>query len=174
MVQFEGQERRMPKIQECLGEYGISSLEEAKSLCAAKGIDVEAIVKGVQPIAFENAVWAYTLGVAVALKKQVKTAAEAAEAIGIGLQAWGLIACTLINVLKKRREALLGVPVLVLLIGLWLGTPVYSDFRYAYPFFLTLPFLLTATAFSPEPAPVTEPAEKQELVIAALQSNMEK
>ncbi len=88
MVQFEGQERRMPKIQECLGEYGISSLEEAKSLCAAKGIDVEAIVKGVQPIAFENAVWAYTLGVAVALKKQVKTAAEAAEAIGIGLQAF--------------------------------------------------------------------------------------
>ena len=94
--------------------------------------------------------------------------------VGIGLQAWGLIACTLINVLKKRREALLGVPVLVLLIGLWLGTPVYSDFRYAYPFFLTLPFLLTVTAFSPEPAPVTEPAEKQELVIAALQSNMEK
>ena len=94
--------------------------------------------------------------------------------VAIGLQAWGLIACTLINVLKKRREALLCVPILVLLIGLWLGTPVYSDFRYAYPFFLTMPFLLTVTAFSPEPAPVTEPAQKQETVIAALQSNMEK
>lgn len=93
--------------------------------------------------------------------------------VAIGLQAWGLIACTLINVLKKRREALLCVPILVLLIGLWLGTPVYSDFRYAYPFFLTMPFLLTVTAFSPEPVPVTEPAQKQETVIAALQSNME-
>ena len=94
--------------------------------------------------------------------------------VAIGLQAWGLIACTLINVLKKRREALLCVPILVLLIGLWLGTPVYSDFRYAYPFFLTLPFLLSVTAFSPGTAPVTEPAQKLEMVNTAVQSNREK
>ena len=88
MVQFEGQERRMPKINACLAEYGISSLEEARQLCLDRGIDVEKIVKGVQPIAFENAVWAYTLGVAVALKKGCKKAADASEAIGIGLQAF--------------------------------------------------------------------------------------
>ena len=80
MAKFEGQERRMPKIEACLAENGFKSLEDARDLCAQKGIDVEKIVKGVQPIAFENAVWAYTLGCAVAIKKGVKTAAEAAEA----------------------------------------------------------------------------------------------
>ena len=88
MAVFEGQSRRMPKIEACLKEYGMNSLEEARELCLSKGIDVENIVKGIQPIAFENAVWAYTLGCAVALKKGVATAAEAAEAIGIGLQAF--------------------------------------------------------------------------------------
>ncbi len=88
MAVFEGQSRRMPKIEACLKEYGMNSLEEARELCLSKGIDVENIVKGIQPIAFENAVWAYTLGCAVALKKGVSTAAEAAEAIGIGLQAF--------------------------------------------------------------------------------------
>lgn len=88
MVQFEGYERRIDKINKCLSEYGIKSLEEARDLCLSKGIDVEKIVKGVQPIAFENAVWAYTLGCAVALKKGVENAAAAAEAIGIGLQAF--------------------------------------------------------------------------------------
>ena len=68
MAKFEGQERRMPKIEACLAENGFKSLEDARDLCAQKGIDVEKIVKGVQPIAFENAVWAYTLGVALALK----------------------------------------------------------------------------------------------------------
>ena len=87
-VKFEGKERRLAKIEKCLAEYGLSSLEEARDLCLSKGIDVDAIVKGVQPIAFENASWAYTLGVAVALKKDVKTASEAAAAIGIGLQAF--------------------------------------------------------------------------------------
>ena len=76
MVKFEGQERRMPKIEACLKEYGMSSLEDAKEVCLAKGIDVEKIVKGVQPIAFENAVWAYTLGTAVALKKGITKAAD--------------------------------------------------------------------------------------------------
>jgi len=88
MAKFEGKERRMPKIEACLKEYGFESLEAAKDLCLSKGIDVEAIVKGVQPIAFENAVWAYTLGTAVAVKKGIKNAATAAETIGIGLQAF--------------------------------------------------------------------------------------
>lgn len=87
-VKFEGKERRMAKIEKCLAEYGLSSLEEARDLCLSKGIDVNAIVKGVQPIAFENASWAYTLGAAVAIKSNVKTATEAAEKIGIGLQAF--------------------------------------------------------------------------------------
>ena len=88
MAHFEGKERRMAGIEACLKEYGFATLEEARDLCLSKGIDVEAIVKGVQPIAFENAVWAYTLGVAIALKKGIATAAEAAEAIGIGIQAF--------------------------------------------------------------------------------------
>ena len=87
-VKFEGKERSMAKIEACLAEYGIESLEAARELCLSKGIDVEAIVKGVQPIAFENAVWAYTIGVAVALKKGVTNAADAAAAIGIGLQSF--------------------------------------------------------------------------------------
>ncbi len=87
-VKFEGKERRIAKIEKCLAEYGLSSLEEARDLCLSKGIDVDAIVKGVQPIAFENASWAYTLGAAVAIKSNVKTASEAAEKIGIGLQAF--------------------------------------------------------------------------------------
>ena len=88
MVQFEGKERRMPKIEACLKEYGIESLEAARDLCLSKGVNVDEIVKGIQPIAFENAVWAYTLGTAIALKKGVKKAADAAETIGIGLQAF--------------------------------------------------------------------------------------
>ena len=80
-VMFEGKERRMPKIEKCLAEYGIASLEEARELCKSKGFDPYEIVKGVQPIAFENAGWAYTLGCAVAIKKGVKTAAEAAKAM---------------------------------------------------------------------------------------------
>lgn len=87
-VKFESKERRLPKIEKCLAEYGIASLEEARDLCLSKGIDVDAIVKGVQPIAFENASWAYTLGVAIALKKGITNASEAAAAIGIGLQAF--------------------------------------------------------------------------------------
>ena len=87
-IRFEGYERRIDKINKTLKEYGIASLEEAKAICTEKGIDVEAIVKGVQPIAFENAVWAYTVGCAVAIKKGCKNAADAAEAIGIGLQSF--------------------------------------------------------------------------------------
>lgn len=88
MIRFEGYERRIDGINKCLAEYGFGSLEEVKELCLSKGIDVEKIVKGVQPIAFENAVWAYTLGCAIAIKKGIKNAADAAETIGIGLQAF--------------------------------------------------------------------------------------
>ena len=87
-IRFEGYERRIDKINKELKEYGIASLEDAKAVCTEKGIDVEAIVKGVQPIAFENAVWAYTVGCAIAIKKNCKNAADAAEAIGIGLQSF--------------------------------------------------------------------------------------
>ncbi|MBE6763956.1 MAG: GGGtGRT protein [Ruminococcaceae bacterium] len=87
-VKFEGKERRMAKIEAFLTENGLGSMEEARDLCLSKGIDVDAIVKGVQPIAFENAVWAYTLGVALALKRGVTDAAEAAAVIGEGLQAF--------------------------------------------------------------------------------------
>lgn len=102
MAKFEGQERRMPKIEAALKEYGMTSLEEARDLCLSKGIDLESIVKGVQPIAFENAVWAYTLGVAIALKKGITKAAEAAEAIGIGLQAF----CIPGSVAENRKVGL--------------------------------------------------------------------
>ena len=78
----------MPKIEKCLADNGIESLEAARDLCLSKGIDVESIVKGVQPIAFDNAVWAYTLGVALAIKSGVKTASEASAVIGQGLQAF--------------------------------------------------------------------------------------
>ena len=87
-VKFEGKERRMDKILACLAKYDIESLEAARDLCLSKGIDVDSIVKGVQPIAFENASWAYTLGCAVAIKLGKTSAAEAAEAIGIGLEAF--------------------------------------------------------------------------------------
>lgn len=88
MVQFEGYDRRIKKIEKCMAEYGFSSLEEVQAYTKEKGIDVDAIVRSIQPIAFENAVWAYTLGAAIALKKGCKVAADAAEAIGIGLQAF--------------------------------------------------------------------------------------
>ena len=88
MVTFEGCARRMGQIEPFLEKIGLGDLEEARSLCLSRGIDVEKIVKGVQAIAFENAVWAYTLGAAAALKAGVKTAAEAAEKIGEGLQAF--------------------------------------------------------------------------------------
>ncbi len=87
-VKFEGKERRIAKIEKCLAEYGLASLEDARDLCLSKGIDVDKIVKGVQPIAFENATWAYTLGCAIGLKTGVASAAEAAEKIGLGLEAF--------------------------------------------------------------------------------------
>lgn len=88
MITFEGYDRRVEGLDKCFKEYGFSSFEEIRDILLQRGIDVEKIVKGVQPIAFENAVWAYSLGAAIAIKKGAKTAAEAAEAIGLGLQAF--------------------------------------------------------------------------------------
>ena len=88
MALFESYERRIEKINSVLSQYGINSVEECRELCKAAGFDPYEIVKGIQPIAFENAGWAYCVGAAIALKKRVKTAAEAAKAIGEGLQAF--------------------------------------------------------------------------------------
>ena len=88
MAHFEGYERRIAKIEASMAANGIESLDAAKELCLAHGIDVEAIVKGVQPIAFENAVWAYTYGVALALKRGITNAADAASVIGEGIEAF--------------------------------------------------------------------------------------
>ena len=88
MALFESYERRIDKINAVLAEYGISSVEECAEICKEKGIDPAATVRSVQPIAFENACWAYTVGAAIAIKKGVKSAPEAAEALGIGLQAF--------------------------------------------------------------------------------------
>ena len=88
MSLFESYERRIDKINAVLAEYGIASLEEAKAICDAHGVAPYDIVRKVQPIAFDNACWAYTMGAALALKKKAPTAAEAARLIGVGLQAF--------------------------------------------------------------------------------------
>ena len=88
MALFESYERRIDKINGVLAEYGIKSIEECKEICAQYGLDPYTEVKNIQGIAFENAAWAYTVGAAIAIKKNCTVAAEAAEAIGIGLQAF--------------------------------------------------------------------------------------
>jgi hypothetical protein len=88
MALFESYERRIDQIVPVLNKYGMETLEDAKAICEAKGIDVYSIVKGIQPICFENACWAYTLGASIAIKKGLTKAAAAAEAIGEGLQAF--------------------------------------------------------------------------------------
>ena len=88
MALFESYERREPQILAKLKEYGISSIEECKEICDAAGIDVYHLIEGIQPICFENAKWAYTVGAAIAIKKNCRKAADAAAAIGEGLQAF--------------------------------------------------------------------------------------
>ena len=88
MALFESYERRIDKINEVLAGYGISSIEEAQQITKDAGLDVYNQIKGIQPICFENACWAYIVGAAIAIKKGCKTAAEAAAAIGEGLQAF--------------------------------------------------------------------------------------
>ena len=88
MALFESYERRIDQIMPVLAEYGIDSVEQCREICQDAGFDPYEIAKGVQPICFENVCWAYCVGAAIAIKKGVKTAAEAAEAIGIGLQSF--------------------------------------------------------------------------------------
>lgn len=102
MALFEGYERREKKISGVLKEYGIKSIEECRDICLSKGVDCDKIVRGTQPICFENAVWAYTVGAAIAIKKGCKKAADAAAAIGIGLQAF----CINGSVAENRKVGL--------------------------------------------------------------------
>ena len=102
MAKFEGYERREAKILAVLKEYGISSIDECKEICDAKGIDPYKIVEETQPIAFENAKWAYTVGAAIAIKKGCVKAADAAAAIGIGLQSF----CIPGSVAENRKVGL--------------------------------------------------------------------
>ncbi len=88
MALFEGYERKIDKINGVLAQYDLASVEACRELCVSKGFDPYEIVKGIQPICFEDAAWSYCVGAAIAIKKDVKNAAEAAEAIGIGLQAF--------------------------------------------------------------------------------------
>ncbi len=88
MALFESYERRIDQINAELSKHGIASIEEAKQICDDKGIDVYNMVKGIQPICFENACWAYIVGTAIAIKDGVTNAADAAEKIGLGLQSF--------------------------------------------------------------------------------------
>ena len=102
MAKFEGYERREAKILTALKEYGINSIDECKEICDAYGIDPYKIVEETQPICFENAKWAYTVGAAIAIKKGCKKASEAAAAIGIGLQSF----CIPGSVAENRKVGL--------------------------------------------------------------------
>ena len=102
MALFEGYERRIDKINATLKEYGISSVEECKEICLAHGVDCDDIVRSTQPICFENAVWAYTVGAAIAIKSGAKKAADAAAKIGVGLQSF----CIPGSVAENRKVGL--------------------------------------------------------------------
>ena len=88
MALFESYERREKQILAKLAEYGINSIEEAAEVTKAAGLDVYKMIEGIQPICFENAKWAYTVGAAIAIKKGCTKAADAAAAIGEGLQSF--------------------------------------------------------------------------------------
>ena len=102
MALFENYERRVDKINGVLAEYGISSIEECRDITLAAGVDCDKIVRETQPICFENAVWAYTVGAAIALKKGCRKASDAAAAIGIGLQSF----CIPGSVAENRKVGL--------------------------------------------------------------------
>ena len=102
MALFESYERRESKILGVLKQYGIKTIEECKDITLAKGIDVDKIVRGTQPICFENAVWAYTVGAAIAIKSGAKKANQAAELIGVGLQSF----CIPGSVAENRKVGL--------------------------------------------------------------------
>lgn len=102
MITFENYDRKIDKIQAVLTQYGINNLEEASEICKEAGFDPYEIIKGIQPICFEDACWAYTAGAAIALKKGCTRAADAAEAIGEGLQAF----CLAGSVAEDRKVGL--------------------------------------------------------------------
>ena len=102
MALFESYERREPQILAALKQYGISSIEECKEITEAAGLDVYRLIEGIQPICFENAKWAYTVGAAIAIKKNCRKAADAAAAIGEGLQAF----CIPGSVADRRKVGL--------------------------------------------------------------------
>ena len=103
MALFESYERREKQILEVLNKYGISSIEECADICKAKGFDPYKITEGIQPICFENAKWAYTVGCAIAIKKGCTRAADAAAAIGEGLQS-----CCIPGSVADQRKVGLG------------------------------------------------------------------
>ena len=102
MALFESYERRIKQINEVLNSYGIASIEEAEKITKDAGLDVYKMVEGIQPICFENAKWAYTVGAAIAIKKNCRRAADAAAAIGEGLQAF----CIPGSVADRRKVGL--------------------------------------------------------------------
>ena len=102
MALFEGYERKIDKINKALAEYGISSLEEAEKITKNAGLNVYDMVKGIQPICFEDACWAYIAGAAIAIKTDCRRAADAAAAIGVGLQAF----CLPGSVAEQRKVGL--------------------------------------------------------------------
>ena len=102
MALFESYERRIDKINAVLNSYGISSIEEAEKITKDAGLNVYDQIKGIQPICFENACWAYIVGAAIAIKKNCRKASEAAAAIGEGLQAF----CIPGSVADQRKEVL--------------------------------------------------------------------
>ncbi|HAE80766.1 MAG TPA: GGGtGRT protein, partial [Lachnoclostridium sp.] len=102
MALFESYERREKQILEKLAEYGIGSIEEAEKITKDAGLDVYHLIEGIQPICFENAKWAYTIGAAIAIKKGCRKASEAAAAIGEGLQAF----CIPGSVADRRKVGL--------------------------------------------------------------------
>lgn len=102
MITFENYDRKIDKINKALNEVGIKDLAEAETICKAKGIDPYNIAKSIQTICFDDACWAYVAGVAIAIKKGITKAAEAAEAIGIGLQAF----CLPGSVAEERKVGL--------------------------------------------------------------------
>lgn len=99
---FESYSRRIDQITPVLEQYGIATIEDAKTICDEKGVDVQEIVSNIQPICFENALWAYTLGAAIAIKKGQTVAADVAESLGEGIQAF----CIPGSVAEQRKVGL--------------------------------------------------------------------
>lgn len=106
---------------------------------------------GSNPYGIETAVEPNLIGrLFAALFRYLEKPAFLQILTSIGLHVWALVSCTLVNILKKKEEFLLSIPLLVLIFGLWLGTPVYSEFRYAYPMFVSMPLILAVTLFAPD------------------------